>query len=112
MFRSRNGDRSGDVGLLPLHVAILGVTSALVHALFGLLVAAALIDGLGLFLNYRKLPFVCSHVPIENPKLVAPAVVVGYLVFAYGFAAIERFALQTGAAQRSLALPSPSPCSP
>jgi hypothetical protein len=79
--------------LLPLHVAIFGPIIAVVHSLFGFLIAIAILDGV--FLGYRKLPFACSHVPIENPKLLWPAAVASFLLVAYGFASVERFALQT-----------------
>ena len=53
--------------------------------------AIAILDSV--FLGYRKLPFACSHVPIENPKLLWPTAVASLLLVAYGFAYVERFAL-------------------
>lgn len=81
------------LSLLPLHVAIFGFIIAVVHSLFGFLIAIAILDAV--FLGYRKLPFACSHVPIENPKLLWPTAVASFLLVAYGFAYVERFALQT-----------------
>ena len=81
------------LALLPLHVALFGPVTAVVHSLFGFLIAMATLDGV--FLGYRKLPFACSHVPIENPKLLWPAAVASFLLVTYGFAYVERYALQT-----------------
>jgi hypothetical protein len=81
------------LALLPLHVVLFGPITALFHSLFGFLLAIATLDGV--FLGYRKLPFACSHVPIENPKLLWPAAAAGFLFVTYGFAYLERFALQT-----------------
>jgi len=65
-----------------------------------LLLAVAALDAL--FLPYRKLPFACSYVPLENPKLVWPIGFVSLLLVTYGFAAAERWALHT--ATRTVAL--------
>jgi hypothetical protein len=81
------------LALLPLHVVLFGPTTAVFHSLFGFLIALATLDGV--FLGYRKLPFACSHVPIENPKLLWPAAAASFLLVTYGFAYLERFALQT-----------------
>jgi len=81
------------VVLLPLHVALLRPGTAVVHSLFGLLLASTSLDVL--LLSYRKLPFACGHVPIENPRLVWPATFVMLLLVSYGFANAERWALQT-----------------
>src|SRR5262249_4250315 len=86
--------------LLPLHVALLGVAAAAWHSLFSLFLAALALDAL--FLSYRKLPFACGYVPIENPKLVWPASFAALLFVTYRFASIERSALRTSA--RALAL--------
>jgi hypothetical protein len=81
--------------LLPLHFALLGLAPALVHSLLSVLIATVAMGVL--FLPYRKLPFACSYVPIENPKLVWPAAFASLLLVTYGFAAAERWALETGA---------------
>ena len=86
--------------LLPLHVALLGGAFAIVHSLLGLLLAVTALDAL--FLSYRKLPFACSYLPLENPKLVWPAGIVSVLLVTYGFAKVERWALHTAA--RTIAL--------
>jgi len=49
----------------------------------------------GLFLGYRQFPFACSYVPVENPKLLWPAGFATALLVTYGFADVERWALQT-----------------
>ncbi len=81
------------LSLLPLHIVLFGPITAAIHSLFGFLVATATLDSV--FLGYRKLPFACTHVPIENPKLLWPAAAASFLLVTYGFAYIERFALQT-----------------
>jgi hypothetical protein len=83
------------LALLPLHVALFGFTIAVVHSIYIFLVAATLLDGL--FLTYRQLPFACSYVPIQNPKVIWPAGVTMLLTLAYGFSGLERWALQTTA---------------
>lgn len=85
---------------LPLHVALLGIAVAIVHSLLALLLAVAALDAL--LLPYRKLPFACSYIPLENPKLVWPTGFVSLLLVTYGFATVERWALQT--ATRTIAL--------
>jgi len=81
------------LALLPLHVALFGVAVAIVHSIYGFMVATATLDGL--FLGYRQFPFACSYLPIENPKLLWPAGLAAILFGAYGFAGLERWALQT-----------------
>jgi hypothetical protein len=81
--------------LLPLHIALLGPAAAVVHSLFSVLVAIVALDVL--FLSYRKLPFACSYVPIENPKLVWPGGLACLLLVTYGFALAERWALHSAA---------------
>jgi hypothetical protein len=85
---------------LPLHVALLGIPVAVVHSLLGLLLAVAALDAL--LLPYRKLPFACSYVPLENPKIVWPAGFVSLLLVTYGCATAERWALHS--ATRTIAL--------
>ncbi len=79
--------------LLPLHVALFGFTIAVVHSMYGFMVAMATLNGL--FLGYRQFPFACSYVPVENPKLLWPAGFATALLVTYGFADVERWALQT-----------------
>jgi hypothetical protein len=85
---------------LPLHVALLGIAVAIVHSLLGFLLAVAALDAL--LLPYQKLPFACSYVPLQNPKLVWPTGVVSLLLVTYGCATVERWALHT--ATRTIAL--------
>jgi hypothetical protein len=86
--------------LLPLHVLLLGVVTALAHTLFALCFAILAMEAL--FLPYRKFPFACSYVPVENPKIVWPAALVGLLLVTYGYACLERWALQTPARTTAL----------
>lgn len=86
--------------LLPLHIALLGVAGAAGHSLLGLLFAVAALDAV--FLSYRKVPFACSYVPLENPKLVWPLGFASLLLVTYGFAKAERWAFQSTA--RAIAL--------
>jgi hypothetical protein len=88
------------VVLLPLNVALVGIAVAIVHSLLGLLLAVAALDAL--LLPYRKLPFACSFVPLENPKIVWPTGFVSLLLVTYGFATAERWALHF--ATRTIAL--------
>ena len=81
--------------LLPLHIALLGVAVAAAHSMLALVLAIAALDVL--FLSYRKVPFACSYVPLDNPKLVWPAGFAGLLLVTYGFARAERWAFQTPA---------------
>jgi len=81
--------------LLPLHVVLFGFTIAVVHTVCAFLVAMTLLDGA--FLTYRQLPFACSYVPIQNPKVIWPAGLTTVLMLAYGFSDLERWALQTAA---------------
>jgi hypothetical protein len=81
------------LSLLPLHIVLFGPITAVIQSLFGFLFATATLDGV--FLGYRKLPFACSHVPSAHPKLLWPAGAASFLLVTYGFAYIERLALQT-----------------
>jgi hypothetical protein len=79
--------------LLPLNIALFGFAAALLHSICGLAFAAAMLDAL--FLNYRQLPFACSYVPVENPKLLWPAGLAIGLLLTYGFAGLEARSLQS-----------------
>jgi hypothetical protein len=79
--------------LLPLHVALFGPSVAVVHTLYGFLFALAVLDGL--FIGYRKMPFACSYVPIQNLKLLWAAGAPAFLIVTYGVAYVERLALQS-----------------
>lgn len=52
------------LALLPLHVLVLGLQTALVHFAYGLL--SALVLGEACLLQYRRLPFASSYVPTAN----------------------------------------------
>jgi hypothetical protein len=86
--------------LLPLHVVLFGFTIAVVHSIFVFLAATTLLDGV--FFTYRQLPFACSYVPIQNPKVVWPAGATALLALAYGLSGLERWALQTEARTTAL----------
>lgn len=86
--------------LLPLHVAVFGFAIAVVHSIYGFMLAIAMLDVL--FLGYRQFPFACSYVPVENPKLLWPTGLAAVLFVSYGFADVERLALQS--ATRTVAL--------
>jgi len=81
--------------LLPLHMVLLGIVNAFAHLVFSLLFASVALDAL--FLTYWKVPFACSYVPIQNPKIVWPAGVASVMLVTYGFAAAERWASHAGA---------------
>ena len=83
------------VFLFPLHVMLLGFVGAVTHSVHGFLFAVATLDVL--FIGYQKVPFACSYVPVENPKLVWPTAAASFLLATYGFAYAERSALQTPA---------------
>ena len=85
--------------LLPLSVLVMGVRLAFWHTAFGFLAAVSLLEAL--MLGLRRLPFVASYLP--GGKLWAgPAGVLGFLIAAGVFSAVERMALQDE--RRSLAL--------
>jgi hypothetical protein len=86
--------------LLPLHVALFGFVAALVHSLFGFLVAVAVLDGM--FLGYRRVPFACSYLPIENLKLIWSGGTATFLLATYGIAYVERLALPSPARTAAL----------
>jgi hypothetical protein len=81
--------------LLPLHVALFGTGTALVHALVGCLFAVVALDGL--FLGYRKAPFACAYLPLGDPKLLWSGGAALLLLVPYAFAFIEREALRSPA---------------
>jgi hypothetical protein len=81
------------IALLPLHIALLGFVLAIVHSIYGFVVARAVLDAL--FMGYRQFPFACSYVPVATPKLLWPAGLLSVLLAAYGLADVERWALQT-----------------
>lgn len=78
--------------LLPLHVVLLGPYIALAHSVLGMLLAAITFDVL--LLSYRKLPFACGYMPIDNPKVLWPAALAGLFIVTYGFSGLERWACQ------------------
>jgi len=79
--------------LLPLHAALFGVATAVVHALVGCLLGVAVLDAL--FLGYRKVPFACAYLPLGDPKLLWSGGAAALLFVPYIFAYVERAALSS-----------------
>jgi hypothetical protein len=77
--------------LLPPYLYLLGTRLALMHALSGCLLGAALIS-LMMF-RTSQLPFVASYAPAPDLNIVGPAVLIGGLIAVSVFSRIERFAL-------------------
>ena len=77
--------------LLPPYLYLLGTRLALMHALSGFLLGAALIS----LMTFRtsQLPFVASYAPASDLNTVGPVVLIGGLIAVSIFARIERFAL-------------------
>jgi hypothetical protein len=90
--------------LTPLHLVLLGPVKGLVHSLWGFVLGLTVLELA--FLGYRRFPFACTYVPAENMKLLWAAGFVSFLAVTYGFASLERQALQssTGTAALSAAL--------
>jgi hypothetical protein len=79
--------------LLPMHIALFGFANASVHTIAGILIATTIQNVM--FLGYRKVPFACAYVPIQNPKLRWPASVAAFLILSNVFAAACRFGLES-----------------
>jgi hypothetical protein len=77
--------------LLPPYIYLLGTRLALMHALTGFLVSAALIS----MMTFRtsQLPFVASYAPSSNLNTFGPVVLVGGMIAVSIFSSIERVAL-------------------
>ena len=77
--------------LLPPYLYLLGTRLALMHALSGFLLGAALIS----LMTFRtsQLPFVASYAPAPDLNTVGPVVLIGGLIAVSIFSRIERFAL-------------------
>ncbi len=78
------------VVLLPAHVMMMGTWTAAAHSVIAWLFARALLDAL--LLAYRQLPFACSYLPLDNPKVVWPVGVCGLVGLSYLGAAAEQWA--------------------
>jgi hypothetical protein len=87
--------------LLPVHVALFGPGTALVHALFGCLFGGAALDVV--FLSYRRVPFACTYLPLGDPKLLWSGGAAALLIVPYAFAIVERTALTSPARTAALA---------
>ena len=87
--------------LLPLHVALFGFATGLVHAFLGCLFSVAALDAL--FLGYRKVPFACTYLPLGDPKLLWSGGAAALLVVPYAFALVERAAVASPAPTVALA---------
>jgi len=79
------------VALLPPYLYLLGPRLALMHALSGFVLGAALIS----LMTYksRQLPFVASYVPAGDLSTFGPVILVGWMIAVSVFSRIERFAL-------------------
>ena len=79
------------VALLPPYLYLLGPRLALMHALSGFVLAAALIS----LMTYKstQLPFVASYVPAGDLSTFGPVILVGWMIAVSVFSRIERFAL-------------------
>jgi hypothetical protein len=77
--------------LLPPYLYLLGPRLALMHAISGSLLGAALIS----LMTFRtsQLPFVASYAPASDLNTVGPVVFIGGLIAVSTFTRIERFAL-------------------
>ena len=77
--------------LLPPYLYLLGTRLALMHAISGFLLGAALIS----LMTFRtsQLPFVASYVPASDLNTAGPVVLIGGLIAVSTFTRIERFAL-------------------
>ena len=79
--------------LLPVHVAIWGLTAACVHILFGCIVAYLLMDVL--LVGFAKLPFTCSYVPGKaNLKTFWWLYVAAFGIYVSFFSAFEYLIFQ------------------
>ncbi len=80
--------------LLPVHAVSLGPRVAALHFACGLLWALVLAEAL--LLGFAKLPFTCPHVSGKaNLKVFGAVYLAAFVLYAYGFAQVERLALQT-----------------
>ncbi|MEO6237417.1 MAG: hypothetical protein ABIQ52_10505, partial [Vicinamibacterales bacterium] len=77
--------------LLPPHLYLLGTRLALMHALSGCLLSAALISLMTV--RTTQLPFVASYAPAQDLSTVGPVVLIGGLIAVSILSLIERFAL-------------------
>jgi hypothetical protein len=87
--------------LFGLHLLVLPVSSAFLHALCGLALSALLVETL--FLRFRRPPFVAPYVRTSNLLALTPIGIIAFFAFTYAFAALERLALG-GTAEMTLFL--------
>jgi hypothetical protein len=84
-----------------IHAVLWGPQVAALHFVCGFLWALVLAEML--LLGFAKLPFTCAHVAgSANVKVFGAAYVMGFLAYAYGFAALERAALTSPAGSAAL----------
>ena len=77
--------------LLPPHLYLLGTRLALMHAVSGFLLGAALISLMTC--RTSQLPFVASYAPAPDLNTVGPVVLIGGLIAVSMLSRVERFAL-------------------
>jgi hypothetical protein len=90
------------LALAPMHVAILGPKTAVIHAAWGALAALGLVEAA--VLGFRKIPFASAYVPTGRLRTFGPPLVLAGLGGAYALAWIERLALRTDNASLLLAI--------
>jgi hypothetical protein len=81
------------IALLPLHVLALGWQMAATHFAYDLLIALILVESS--LLEYRRLPFASSYVPVTNLSTHGPILAIVFLGSVYTLAWLERLALST-----------------
>lgn len=81
--------------LVPLHALLWGSRIAAVHLACGWLASLILVEAL--LLHFRKLPFTCSYLSGKgNLRMFWPLYLLTFATYTYGFASLERLALETG----------------
>jgi hypothetical protein len=79
--------------LLPLHVMFWGWRTAVLHMLFGTVIAWLLVDVL--LANFEKFPFTCSYLPGKaNLKVSWPLYLFGFTTYVSAVLALEYWMLQ------------------
>ena len=79
--------------LLPLHVLFWGWRTAVLHILFGTVIAWLLVDVL--LANFEKFPFTCSYLPGKaNLKVSWPLYLFGFTTYVSAVLALEYWMLQ------------------
>jgi hypothetical protein len=88
------------LALFPVHVALLGFNSAVLHLVFGLFIAVVALDVT--MLGFRTLPFASSYVGGGNLKAWLPVCVLGLWPVTRTLAVLERVATRDASATIAL----------